>query len=227
MKKILTAVLSSAFIMLLAATSSTTLYAQSIDWKVTVSQPAKVITSSSFNLDYAIMTVHGGQTFDVYLLNNGTPVSGYVQTVVTTAEKLGATGRFSLSGVPEGTYSYSVLAKNITEENEQLSDAAPFSVNLPDTQTIVVSSNGSSTTQSSDTDVTIARTNTTANGSDVTAVATTADGITDTLSTDTITDVAGTSNNARNFTIAGIALFALVIGTAWYGVTKFLDNRET
>ena len=213
-------------IVLVLALSAPTL-AQSIDryWTVKISKPAPVTTSSTVNLDYIVFSTVSGDTFDVVLLNNGSS-TGRVDTVVSTG-KGGDSGRFTINNVPNGSYTYSILKKNTADGSSQVSDSATFTVNTPDARAVAVSSG------SNGTNVTAASQNTTANGTQVTTAATTAQpeaiaAITETSSAQAGTDVQGaSSNNTRNFTIATLLLFALVGGSLWYGITRYIDRNET
>ena len=218
-----TLTLTIVMVILTAATVS----AQSVDryWTVKISKPAPVTTSSTINLDYIVFSTVAGDTFDVILLNNGSS-TGRVDTIVSSG-KGGDSGRFTINNVPDGTYTYSVLAKNTADGSSQVSDAAPFTVNTPDARVAAVTSTNGTT------NATVASQNTTSTGAEVTAVATTATpeaitGITETSSAEAATNVEGASNNnTRNFTIASLGLLVLIGASLWYGITRYIDRNET
>jgi hypothetical protein len=219
MTKTISSIVSAVFLSIALLLTVSTVQAQSIDryWTVKISKPAPVMTSSTINLDYIVFSTVSGDTFDVTLLNNGSS-TGIVQTLVSTG-KGGDSGRFTVNNVPEGTYGYSVLAKNTADGSSQVSDSSSFTVNLPDSQTVVASNvNG-------ETNVTAVRTNTTANGTEVATAVTT--GLTETSSAQANTAVQGASdNNSRNFTIAGLLLLALAGGAVWYGISNYLNKKD-
>jgi hypothetical protein len=191
-------------------------YAQTMFWQLDVSTPTFTQQTSTFNLDYHVLSTEATDAFTVELKANGTVIE---TQNVSTGGKFGYNGRFVRSNVPEGTYTYTVKAVRTADSSVQETAPKTVSVDVPDARVVTATA-------------------TTANGNTATAVAATtnpaasatgaanATPITQTASAQSDTEVKGASNRTRNFTIAGLLLLALAGGAIWYGISNYLNKKD-
>ena len=217
--KFLTLAISTSFVL----ASTNVAMAQSY-WTLEVSSPASVQNNATFNLDYSLLSTEQFQPYTVELVANGANVVE-IQNV-STNDKFGYNGRFSINNVPEGSYSYFVKATNNSDNSIQQSSTKNVTVDLPDAKVLVISSTeNSSDNQLNNVDRTTLLSNSqnTDNGQEATAI------------TETSSDTAGTkvegqqdnnqNNTARNVAllVAGLAFLLALAGLLW---SKFKQTKE-
>ena len=214
------AALFVAAIIVLATSAATN--AQTVYWQFNVSTPTYEQQTSTFNLDYNILSTEQTDAYKVELIANGS----VLETQNPSTTKFGLTGRFVRSDVPEGIYTYTVKATRTADNSTQETAPRTVQVNLPEAQVILVPATVAPTTEEGTTATPATTSAGTEGGTTAPEEEATATPTTQTASATTDTDVQGASTRARNFTIAGLLLVALVGGTIWYVISSRLNKKD-